>query len=75
MSFSDIAKKTGVDESIVKRLLRSAMCRRVFQEPEPGQVAHTKASKAMRSKVLLAFLRTGADMGWYTIFKVWPILI
>ncbi|KAH8786018.1 sterigmatocystin 8-O-methyltransferase [Diaporthe sp. PMI_573] len=78
VSFTDIAKKTGVDESIVKRLLRSAMCRRVFQEPEPGQVAHTKASKAMRSKVLLAFLRTGADMGWYTIFKLvdavekWP---
>lgn len=24
----------------------------------------------MRSKTLLAFLRTGAEMGWYTIFKV-----
>lgn len=70
MSFADIARKTGFEEGIVKRLLRAAMCRRVFQEPEPGYVAHTKASKAMRSQTLLAFLRTGAEMGWYTIFKV-----
>ncbi|KAK2610911.1 hypothetical protein N8I77_004300 [Diaporthe amygdali] len=78
VSFTDIAKKTGFEEGIVKRLLRAAICRRIFQEPESGYVAHTKASKAMRSKILLTFLRTGADMGWYTIFKLvdaaekWP---
>lgn len=41
-SFQEIATKTGLSEVNVRRVLRHAMTMRVFQEPEPGMVAHTK---------------------------------
>ncbi|KAI5920336.1 sterigmatocystin 8-O-methyltransferase [Camillea tinctor] len=45
ISFEDIAEKTGLDKQHVRRLLRHAMAMRILREPEPGMVAHTKASK------------------------------
>ncbi|KAK8133248.1 S-adenosyl-L-methionine-dependent methyltransferase [Apiospora kogelbergensis] len=56
LSFAEVAKKTGFAESVVARLLRDAMCVRIFHEPEHGMVAHTKTSKALRQPWLLAFI-------------------
>lgn len=69
LSFAEVAKKTGFAESVVARLLRDAMCVRIFHEPEHGMVAHTKTSKALRQPWLLAFVRAGAEEGWANMFK------
>ncbi|KAK0666050.1 S-adenosyl-L-methionine-dependent methyltransferase [Cercophora samala] len=79
-SFDDIAAQIpGLTESIVRRLLRHAMTMRVFHEPEPGMVAHTKASKALQANpVLNAWLRNGTHEMWPAAVKMldalerWP---
>ena len=70
MTFADIAEKTGFEKSVVSRLMRDAMCMRIFREPEQGVVQHTKVSKALRQPGLLAFVRAGAEEGWANMFKV-----
>ncbi|KAK8120451.1 sterigmatocystin 8-O-methyltransferase [Apiospora kogelbergensis] len=78
LSFAEVAKKTGFAKSVVARLLRDAMCVRIFHEPEHGMVAHTKTSKALRQPWFLAFVRAGAEEGWANMFKIvdalekWP---
>ncbi|KAJ4387226.1 hypothetical protein N0V93_007815 [Gnomoniopsis smithogilvyi] len=73
-SFAEIAKKTGFDESVVSRLMRDAVCMRIFQEGEPGFIEHTKTSKALRAPWLLAFVRAGADEGWETMSKAFNLV-
>ncbi|KAI0469792.1 S-adenosyl-L-methionine-dependent methyltransferase [Xylariaceae sp. FL0804] len=63
-SFADIAKQTGVQEQTIQRLLRHAMTMRVFQEVEPGQVAHTQASKAILQPSVADWLSSGAEDFW-----------
>ncbi|KAI0015530.1 O-methyltransferase-domain-containing protein [Xylariomycetidae sp. FL0641] len=63
ISFREIASKTGMAESTIRRLLRYAMTMRVFREPEPGMVAHTSASKALTNKDTSAWLKlTSSDL-------------
>lgn len=47
VSYTEIAEKTGLDETNAKRLIRHAMTNRIFQEPRPGYVAHTAASRIL----------------------------
>ncbi|KAI1448539.1 sterigmatocystin 8-O-methyltransferase [Annulohypoxylon stygium] len=64
VSFGEIAKATGLDEPLVRRLLRHAMARHIFYEPEPGMVAHTKMSKYFVEPSMKDFLGFGAREGW-----------
>lgn len=70
LTFAEVAQKTGFTESVVARLMRDAMTRRIFAEPDHGVIAHTKTSKALRQPWLLAFVRAGAEEGWSNMFKV-----
>ncbi|POS74341.1 sterigmatocystin 8-O-methyltransferase [Diaporthe helianthi] len=78
LSYAEIAKKTGFEESVVSRLIRDAVCMRIFRERESGFIEHTKTSKALREPWLLGFVKAGADEGWATMSKVldalqkWP---
>ncbi|ROV87601.1 hypothetical protein VSDG_09604 [Cytospora chrysosperma] len=49
ISFGDISKQTPMTEEVTTRLLRHAMTMRIFQEPDPGMVAHTAASKMVEA--------------------------
>ncbi|KAH9997808.1 sterigmatocystin 8-O-methyltransferase [Xylariaceae sp. FL0662B] len=64
VSFGDISKQTGLDESLVRRLIRYAMAMRIFKEPEPGMVAHTKVSKFLTIPYANAWLSHGAQEAW-----------
>ncbi|RWA07701.1 hypothetical protein EKO27_g7404 [Xylaria grammica] len=64
VSFGHIAEKTGLEEQIVRRLLRHAMSMRILKEPEPGMVAHTKISKYFTFPYVNAWLSFGAQEGW-----------
>jgi hypothetical protein len=46
-SSKEISKKSGLDEALVRCLVRHAMTMRMPREPEPGMVAHTKIFKFM----------------------------
>ncbi|KAL4780293.1 S-adenosyl-L-methionine-dependent methyltransferase [Aspergillus varians] len=51
--YAEVAATAGVNEDILKRMLRHAMTSRIFQEPETGMVAHTAASALLvRSQAL-----------------------
>jgi hypothetical protein len=69
-SFKEIGEKTGLDEVIVRRLLRHAITMRVFQEPEPGMVAHNKNSKAIIDPSINDGLKTTSQDLWPTATKV-----
>jgi len=78
ISFSDIAKQTGLSEQSVARLLRHAMTMRVFREPQLGMVAHTQASKMLADSVMNDWLKVGTEEMWPAAVKMvdalqrWP---
>lgn len=61
VSFAAIAKRTGLGEQITTRLLRHAMTMRVFQEPTPGVVAHTQASKVLANPITNGWLKIATE--------------
>ncbi|KAK7963530.1 S-adenosyl-L-methionine-dependent methyltransferase [Apiospora saccharicola] len=63
-SYAEIAQKTGLQESMVRRLLRHAMTMRIFHEPEPGMVAHTQASKLLVTPEKNAWFWFHPEVGW-----------
>ncbi|KAI1207204.1 sterigmatocystin 8-O-methyltransferase [Annulohypoxylon truncatum] len=77
-TFAKIAEQTGLDERAVRRLLRHAMTLRVFREPEPGVVAHTKVSKVLTNPVANDWCRAGTEEMWpaatkmVDAFQKWP---
>ncbi|OTA89512.1 hypothetical protein M434DRAFT_398554 [Hypoxylon sp. CO27-5] len=77
-SFKDISRQTGLEERIVRRLLRHAMAMRIFREPEPAMVAHTKASKFLTIPSVNAWVNCGADESWVSAVRMvdalqkWP---
>lgn len=46
-SYCELAAACGLSESLVRRILRHAMTRRIFQERASGLVAHTATSKLL----------------------------
>lgn len=70
MSFSEIGQQTGLGEQMVDRLLRHAMTMWIFREPEPGMVAHTRASRMLASVEMTAWMRVGTEDMWPAATKV-----
>ncbi|KAF2792942.1 O-methyltransferase [Melanomma pulvis-pyrius CBS 109.77] len=66
MTFEEIALKCNLDALDTRRLLRMGMAEHIFQEPQPGVVAHTAASQALADDVLLA---SWLDM---VVQELWP---
>lgn len=60
-SFEDIARQTGLTQHVVSRLLRHAITMRLFQELQPGVVAHTKASRLLVDPLMNDWLRVGTE--------------
>ena len=46
-SFSEIANACGLDESVMRRLLRHAMTKNIFREPRKGVISHTAVSRLL----------------------------
>ncbi|KAI0554399.1 sterigmatocystin 8-O-methyltransferase [Xylaria curta] len=77
-TFDDISKKTGLDKRAVRRLLRHAMTMKIFSEPEPGAVAHTKASRVLLDPIANSWVALGGEESWPASTKMidalqkWP---
>ncbi|KAF4629778.1 hypothetical protein G7Y89_g8370 [Cudoniella acicularis] len=61
LSFAEIAKQTPLTEQMVGRIIRHAVTMRIFHEPEPGIVAHTKASRMLANPDIRDWTRAGTE--------------
>ncbi|KAI1850095.1 hypothetical protein JX266_004474 [Neoarthrinium moseri] len=64
VSFGEIAEKMGLEEQLVRRLLRHAMSMHILKEPESGMVAHTKMSKYFTLPYVNDWISFGAQEGF-----------
>ncbi|KAI9694159.1 MAG: hypothetical protein M1822_003430 [Bathelium mastoideum] len=48
ITFSALSEAVGLNVVDLKRIMRLAMTRRIFQEPRPGVVSHTAASRLLQ---------------------------
>jgi hypothetical protein len=78
ISYEELAKVTGVSESILRRTLRHAMTSRLFCEKN-GKVAHTPTSKLLvENEYLAAFVDLHTEVGLKSLahtmdaLKKWP---
>ncbi|KAI4595114.1 hypothetical protein KJ359_007089 [Pestalotiopsis sp. 9143b] len=46
-SFEEMAASSGIPESTVRKLVRYAVTQKIFEEPEPGVIAHSAASRLL----------------------------
>lgn len=64
-TFAEIGEKCGVEEGDVKRILRHAMTKRIFQETRKGAVIHTAASRLMSESPQMAdWIAVGTGELW-----------
>lgn len=64
-SFHEIAQSRGLDELDVRRFLRHAMVKRIFQERRKGYVSHTAASRLLaEDPQLLDWVGANTDELW-----------
>lgn len=47
VSFAEISSTSGVEEQMVRRILRHAAAHHIFQEPRNGFITHTAASQIL----------------------------
>ncbi|OTA98968.1 hypothetical protein M426DRAFT_68726 [Hypoxylon sp. CI-4A] len=73
VSYGEIAKQTGLDEHVVRCLLRHAMTLRFFCEPQPGMVAHTKASKLLCRPEVNSFMSFNPEIGWPSALRAFSL--
>ncbi|KAI1391387.1 S-adenosyl-L-methionine-dependent methyltransferase [Hypoxylon trugodes] len=68
-TFAEIAKVTGLGETHVRKLIRHAISQHVFQEPRPGVVTHSAASRLLAEDAdLAAWARWCADDCWLAAY-------
>ncbi|KAI0456386.1 sterigmatocystin 8-O-methyltransferase [Xylaria acuta] len=77
-SYEEIAQQTCLTEPVLRRVLQAAMTVRMFREPEPGMVAHTKISRLLLDPQMNDWLGSHAEEGWPSALKMvsalekWP---
>ncbi|KAF6228460.1 hypothetical protein HO133_008190 [Letharia lupina] len=64
VSYAHLSKSTGLNEQLLRRLLRHAMMMRVFSEPTKGLVAHTAASNLLAEPCMHDWMKTGREEMW-----------
>jgi predicted DNA repair protein MutK len=70
ISFADVAQNTGLSEQIVARILRHAITMRVFHEPQPRVLGHTKTSRMLANSIVNDWLKVGTEEMWPAAVKV-----
>ncbi|OAL70068.1 hypothetical protein A7D00_5597 [Trichophyton violaceum] len=60
-SFKEISDRTPLTEQMVSRIIRHATIMRIFCEPEPGIVKHTKASRILADPDARDWTRAGIE--------------
>lgn len=66
ITYEELAASTGVDRDALCRVLRFGIAFRIFQEPQPGTIAHSAASR------LIAEEEAVADWVGANVDDMWP---
>ncbi|OTA81647.1 hypothetical protein M434DRAFT_25216 [Hypoxylon sp. CO27-5] len=66
MTFEDLANRICVDASVVRRFLKFSIACRIFQEPRPGVIAHSAASRQIAEDPDIA------DWVSVNVNELWP---
>lgn len=79
ITFKDLAEQIGVNEKSLKQILRMGTAYRVFDEPRPGVLTHSPASRLIRDdKNIESWVSAGAEELWLAATRVvdafgkWP---
>ena len=60
-----MATKSGLPESTIRKLVRYAVAQRIFEEPQPGVIAHSAASRLLAEDPgVHDFVATCSDELW-----------
>jgi hypothetical protein len=76
-SYAELAKATGVPESMLQRILRYEMTSRLFYEQD-GKVVHTPTSRLVENQNLAAFIDLHTEVAFKSLahtmdsFQKWP---
>ncbi|KAF4620234.1 hypothetical protein G7Y89_g14586 [Cudoniella acicularis] len=63
-SFAEISQRCGLQEHDVRRIIRHAVTQRVFDEPRPGIVVHTGASRLLAENANMSDWVVNALQKW-----------
>ncbi|ROV96535.1 hypothetical protein VMCG_07778 [Cytospora schulzeri] len=64
-TFADMAASSGLNESDVRKLVRYAVSQRIFEEPRPGVITHSAASRLLAENPgVHDFVATCSDELW-----------
>ncbi|KAJ5280911.1 Sterigmatocystin 8-O-methyltransferase [Penicillium angulare] len=64
ITFAALAEQCRLPEGDVRRLLRHAMTIRVFAEPRPNEVVHTRASMLLREEGIHGWIGSTCENSW-----------
>ncbi|KAF1815937.1 O-methyltransferase [Eremomyces bilateralis CBS 781.70] len=65
ISYAELAASCGIHEHVAQRLLRHAILRRLFIEPQPGMVAHNAVSRVLlEDEQMRDFLAVSVEDLW-----------
>lgn len=64
ISFDEISSKTGLEKFAVRRLVRHAITMRIFDEPEPEVITHSKMSKFLTIPYINGWVQFEAQDTW-----------
>ncbi|KAI0379464.1 S-adenosyl-L-methionine-dependent methyltransferase [Hypomontagnella monticulosa] len=68
-TFAEIAAAAGLGETHVRKLIRHAIAQHIFQEPRPGEVTHSAASRLLAEDAdVAAWTRWRADDSWMAAY-------
>ncbi|KUI59276.1 6-hydroxytryprostatin B O-methyltransferase [Cytospora mali] len=64
-TFAELAASSGLAESDVRKLVRYAVSQRIFEEPQPGVIAHSAASRVLaEDSAMHDYVATCSDELW-----------
>ncbi|PSN71812.1 sterigmatocystin 8-O-methyltransferase [Corynespora cassiicola Philippines] len=78
VSYDELSERSHVSKDVLQRLLRHAMTRHIFREPEPGRVSHTASSRVLVQQHMNDWMSVGSEVMWPAAVKMldaaekWP---
>ena len=70
--YAQLAHATGLEPTLLKRLIRHAISQRVFCEPKKGFVAHTATSRLLAEENANDWMGARCEEVWPAALKVSP---
>ena len=68
--YEDLARSTGLEPELLKRLIRHAITHRVFKEPKKGFVEHNATSRLLAGPKANSWMGVGCEEMWPAALQV-----